>query len=192
MHSILSNYSSGTTWFFSPTHFIVSFGNSSPVNFSSEITLQQILQHICDRLLERNILLNSGKSYGPEQPKAVHYTRKILASYYFSGTWHHPIYMLYNHWLQIAAGGVLESGALYYISMPIFTALLVLSLGSTPSVALGKCPFPSKAIFSGTSPPKLPTLAKKLATHILTAARCLIALQWRWTPPTLTDLYAKM
>lgn len=50
-----------------------------------------------------------------------------------------------------------------------------------------------KFFLLGLSPLKLPTPYKKLVRHILTAARCLIALHWkRSTPPSAEDLYARI
>lgn len=45
----------------------------------------------------------------------------------------------------------------------------------------------------GLSPLKLCTPYKKLLRHVLTAARCLIALNWkRHTPPSAEDLYSRI
>lgn len=54
-------------------------------------------------------------------------------------------------------------------------------------------PLHSKLYLLRLLPPKLSKLAKKLANQILTAASCLIVLNWKKrTPPALTDFYARI
>ena len=54
-------------------------------------------------------------------------------------------------------------------------------------------PWTPKLFLFGLSQPKLPKPYKKLLRHVLTAARCLIALHWKRTaPPSQEALYTRV
>lgn len=88
-----------------------------------------------------------------------------------------------------------DIGTLYYIfwSCPLIIPYWRMVHSLLHSVFGSWVPFNPKTFLSHLSLHSFSNLAKKLNAHVLTAARCLIALQWKKRdPPSLIDLHSRI